>query len=68
MLWITITKTSRLSISTKEVKLTNDVRVFINEEFFKPRGIENLDVSCRFGFKSPSELPNEWSEYNVLIP
>lgn len=45
-------------------KLTNDVRVFINEEFFKPRGIENVDVYCNYGFKSPSELPTEWSEYD----
>lgn len=48
----------------KEMKLTNDVRVFINEEFFKPRGIENVDISIRFGFNNSSELPNEWSEYD----
>lgn len=48
----------------KKAKLANDVRVFINEEFLKPRGIENVDVYCDFGFKSPSELPNEWSEYD----
>lgn len=48
----------------KKAKLTNDVRVFINEEFFKPRGIENVNVRCEFHFNSPSELPTEWSEYD----
>lgn len=48
----------------KKAKLTNDVRVFINEEFFEPRGIENVNVSCDFHFNSPSELPNEWSDYD----
>lgn len=48
----------------KKAKLTNDVKVFINEEFFKPRGIENVNVSCRFHFNSPSEFPIEWSEYD----
>ena len=48
----------------KKAKLTNDVRVFINEEFFKPRGIENVNVGCQFHFNSPSELPTEWSEYD----
>lgn len=48
----------------KKEKLTNDVRVYIDEEFFKPRGIENVDVRCDYHFNSPSELPNEWSEYD----
>lgn len=46
-------------------KLTAEVRSFIDENFFKPRGIENVSVSCDFGFKEYHDaVPEQWSEYN----
>ena len=46
-------------------KLTNEVRLFIKENFFDPSGIENVDIFCDFHFNEYDDaVPVQWSEYN----
>lgn len=45
-------------------KLENEVRLFIKENFLDPRGIENVDIYCRFSFNEyHNAVPEQWSDY-----